>query len=85
MGGAPSLFDPRGAFLCMRSWEGLLDLENRKYVVSLSFVGAGLSSSFTLEYLSTGGKLQLLSLGPIYLLPQDDTFYVYFTTIKSIF
>ena len=56
----------------MHSWEGLLDFENEKYVVS--FIWAGLSLSyypviiFILEYLSTGDKLQLLSLGPIYLL-----------------
>lgn len=41
-------------------------------VWSLSFIWAGLSSSVTpavLNDLFTGGKLQLLSLGPTYLLP----------------
>lgn len=38
-------------------------LENEKYEVS---IWTGLSSS---EYLTTGGKLQLFSLGSIYLLP----------------
>ena len=61
--------------MCMYSWEGLLDLENEKYVVSVFYLG-GLSSSLPpaiLEYLSTGDKLQLVSLGPIYLLPQGVT------------
>ena len=52
----------------MCSWEGLLDLENEKYVVSLSLTWAGLSFSLLLLSshwsLSTGDKLQLLSLGP---------------------
>ena len=59
----------------MYSWEGLLDLENEKYVVTIS----GLSLSyyppaiiFILDYLSTGDKLQLLNLRPIYLLPQKE-------------
>ena len=54
----------------MCSWEGLLDLENEEYVVSCLGT-AQLLLLFILEYLSTGDKLQLLSLGPIYLLPQD--------------
>ena len=29
-GGAPSLFDPRGASLCLCDQEGLLDFENEK-------------------------------------------------------
>ena len=58
----------------MYSQEGLLDLEDEKYVVSLSLIWAGLSSSLTpaiLEYLSTGDRLQWLSLRPMYLLPQN--------------
>ena len=47
-GGAPFLFGPWGAFLHMHSWEGLLDLKNEKYVVSLSLIWAGLSSSLFL-------------------------------------
>ena len=60
-------FDLRGTFLSMCNQEGLLDLENQKDVVS--YLGrAPLLLLFILEYLSTGDKLQLLSLGPIYLL-----------------
>ena len=49
---------------CLREW-GICDL--------LSLTWVGLSSSLApaiLEYLSTGKKLQLFRLGPIYLLPQ---------------
>jgi len=49
---------------CLREW-GICDL--------LSLTWVGLSSSLPpaiLEYLSTGKKLQLFRLGPIYLLPQ---------------
>ena len=54
----------------MCSREGLLDLTNEKYVVS--YLGrAQLLLLFILEFLSSGDKLQLLSLGPIYLLPQN--------------
>ena len=54
-----------------------LDLENKEYVVFYLLSGQGLSSFnyptvFILEYQSTGVKLQLFSLGPIYLLPQSD-------------
>ena len=40
---------------------------------SLSFIWAGLSLSYYIssQCLSTGDKLQLLSLGAIYLLPQN--------------
>ena len=40
---------------------------------SLSFIWAGLSLFYYIlsQCLSTGDKLQLLSLGPIYLLPQN--------------
>ena len=47
-GCAPSLFDPQGGFLNMCSQGGLLDLKNEKYVVSLSLIWAGLSSSLLL-------------------------------------
>ena len=58
----PPFLAPGGAFLHMCSREGLLDLKNEKYVVSLSFIWAGLSSrSCILEYLSTGNRLLLLS------------------------
>ena len=77
MGWHPSLFSPQGTFLCMNSWKDLFDLKNEKYVVSLSFIWAGLRSSasaiiFILEYVSTGDRLQLLSLGPIYLVSQKE-------------
>ena len=57
----------------MYSLEGLLDLENEKYVVSVFYLGRPqpLLLYFISECLSTGDKLQLLSLGPIYLLPQN--------------
>ena len=51
MGDAPSLCDPSRDFMHMYSWEGLLDLKNEKYVVSLSLVWAGLSSSLALPLL----------------------------------
>ena len=63
--------------LSAHSWQGLLDVENEEYVVSLFFAWAGLSSFlplllyFVLEYMFTGDKVQLLCLGPIYLLPQE--------------
>ena len=48
MGWHPSLFSPQGTFLCMNSWKDLFDLKNEKYVVSLSFIWAGSSSSLPL-------------------------------------
>ena len=51
MGWHPSLFDPQGAFLLMCSQEGLLDLEDQKSVVSLSFIWAEFSSSLPLSLL----------------------------------
>ena len=45
MGWRPLPFGPRGAFLCMCS---VLDLGNEEYVVSLSLICAGLSSSLLL-------------------------------------
>ena len=61
----------------MYSREGLLDFANEDYVVSFIWAGPNLSYYppaiiFILEHLSTGDKLQRLSLGPIYLLPQSD-------------
>ena len=48
-GVAPSLpFDPRGTFLSMYSLGGLLDLKNKKYVVSLYSIQVGLSSTLLL-------------------------------------
>ena len=61
----PSLFDLQGAFLCVRAQESLLDFENEEYVGFLSLIWAGLSFSRApayLKYLSTGDRLQLLSL-----------------------
>ena len=69
----PFPFDIRGGFLRLCGREGLLDLESEECVVSLSLIWAApllLAVIFVLEYLSTGDKLQLLSLGPISLLPQ---------------
>ena len=61
----------------MCSWEGLLDFENEEYVVFYLLWGRAqlLLPPASLEYLSTGDELQLLSLRPIYLLPQKD-FYL---------
>ena len=59
----------------MCSWEGLLDFENEEYVFFYLLSGQGPASSLTpgiLEYLSTGEKLQLFTLGPIYPLPHRD-------------
>ena len=73
-----SLFDLQGALLHTCILEVPLDLENKEYVVFYLLSGQGLSSSFNyltvfiLEYQSTEVKLQLFSLGPIYLLPQSD-------------
>ena len=56
---------------------GLLDFENEEYVVFYLLSGQGPASSLDcpvidiLEFLSTGNELQLLTLGPIYLLPQN--------------
>ena len=61
------------------SFGGLLDLKNEKYVVSLAFYPnrtqllLAPAIIFILKYLSTGDRFQLLSLGPIYLLPQGDS------------
>ena len=48
MGWCPLPFCPLGAFLHTCSRGGLLDLKNKKYVVSLSLIQAGLSSSLLL-------------------------------------
>ena len=60
----------------MGSQGDFLDFENEGYVVFYLLSGQGPASSLDcpaidiLEPLSTGNKLQMLSLGPIYLLPQ---------------
>ena len=60
--------------MCSRG--GLLDFEYEEYVVFYLLSGQGPASSLDcpaidiLEFLSTENKLQLLALGPIYLLPQ---------------
>ena len=57
-GGTPSLFDLKE----LSSWEGFLDFENEKYVVSYPVSGQGPASSLNcpaiviLEYWSTGNK-----------------------------
>ena len=56
-GGTPSLLGPQGAFLCMCSWKGLPDVENKGYVVSLSSVWAGLSSSLPLRVFSSSWSI----------------------------
>ena len=62
----------------MCSQEGRLDLEKEKHVVS--YLGrAQLLPPLILEYLSTGNKLQLFSLRPIYLLPHFYINYSCFT------
>ena len=60
----------------MCSWEGLLDFENEEYVAFYLLCVQGQASSLTpaiLEYLSTGDKLRLFRLGPIYFLPQKES------------
>ena len=59
----------------MCSREGLLNLENEKYVVSLSLIWAELSFSSLLLFWSIrpqGMNSSRLSLGPIYLLPHTQ-------------
>ena len=62
--------------MCSRG--GLLDFGNEEYVVSYLLSGQGPASSLDcptidiVEFLSTGNELKLLTLGPIYLLPQGD-------------
>lgn len=41
----------------MVSWKGLLDVENKGYVISLSSVWAGLSSSLPLRILSSSWSI----------------------------
>ena len=50
----------------MCSREGLLDLENEEFVLFYLLSGQGPASS-----LSTGEKLQMLTLGPIYFRPHN--------------
>ena len=62
------------------SWEGVLDFETEKCVVSSPLSGQGLASSLNylvidiLEFLSTGNELKLLTLGAgaIYILVHYD-------------
>ena len=58
----------------MYSREGLPDFKNEIYVISDLGRAQLLLHPAILEYLSTGDKLRLLSLGPIYLLPQFRNF-----------
>ena len=69
----PFSFDLQEILLWTCSQEGL-DLKNEEYVVFISYLGRAALFPFLLflESLSTGEKLQLFSLGPIYLLPQED-------------
>ena len=63
MGWCPPPFPTPPAFLHLYSWEDLLDLENEKYVVSLSFFWAGLSSSqlLALSYLGVAAHTGQIS------------------------
>ena len=69
-----SLFDLQGASLQVYSWEGVLDLENEKYVVLVFYLERTLLLlllfwSICPKYqILFADKLQLLSLGPIHLL-----------------
>ena len=58
----------------MCSWGGLLDLKNEMwshYLLSMKGTAPSCSSShLILKYLSTG-EIQVLSLGPVYLLSQN--------------
>ena len=56
MGWRPFPFELQGAFLHICTWKGLLDLENKAYVVSLSFIWAGLSFS-SLQLLSSSWSI----------------------------
>ena len=64
----------------MCSPEGLLNFENVEYVVFYLLPGQGPASSLDcpaidiLEFLSTGNEFLLLTLRPIYLLPQVYAF-----------
>ena len=48
---SPPFSDPWGTFLHMCNLEGLLELKNEKYMVSLSLIKAGFSSSLLLRLL----------------------------------
>ena len=70
-------FDHQGTLLCLCVLGDLLDLNNEESVVSLCLIHAVLSSSLLLPLsLSTTDRFQLLSLEPIYLLPQEDLGYL---------
>ena len=62
----------QGAFLCTCSQGGFLDFKNEEYVVFylLSGQGSAVSCSCYFGVSVHRGELQLLSLGPIYLLPE---------------
>ena len=80
MGWRPLPFDLQGAFLCMcsRGWGVSLTSRMRHMWSFISYLGRAqppASSCFygvsaIMEFLSTGEKL--FSLGPIYLLPQEE-------------
>ena len=65
----------------MCSWEGLLDLKNEKYVVSLTLIWAGLSFS-SLMLLSSSWSIcpqetnSAVQSGALYLLPYFDGVYM---------
>ena len=77
MGWCPLPFDLEGVFLCVCSWvvgKVSLTLRRRNMQSFISYLGRTelpLNPAI-LEHPSTEDKVQLLSLGPIYLLPQVD-------------
>lgn len=65
----PPSSDPWGAFLGMRHAQGLLDLSDKRHVVSLSFIHVGPvppgpTISVTSKTLSTGDRFQMLPCLP---------------------
>lgn len=74
-GGASSLFDLPGAFLCMCSQGGLLNIRERE--ICGLFICYSVPSAptviFILDYLFTEVKFQLLGLRFIYLLLQLES------------
>ena len=74
-GAAPPPFLTSKEPFCTRVVGKVSLTENEEYVVFYLLSGRGPASSLTpavMEFLSTGKKLQLFSLGPIYLLPQNQ-------------
>ena len=69
---SPAFFDLQGAFLCTCSQGGFLDFKNEEYVVFylLSRQGSAVSCSCCFGVSVHRGEVQLLSLGPICLLPE---------------